>query len=260
MDETTRKAFCLNVYNLFITFAFIKVGIATSALSRGAFFDSVKINIGGELLSFNDLENGILRANTRHPYASQPPFDVELQDRLSLSKLDCRIHFGLNCGAKSCPPIRFFRPESLEEELNIVAQSFCHGDDVVRIIQRDEKKSELHLSMLLKWFQKDFCASKEDLPRAILPYLTGRKHQDLKRLLQRNTKITIKFLPYDWSANASHYKQFGGKPALKANEYFSATALFRFPRSGSTGILATNKRLSFGTPRKIRPRPMATNV
>jgi hypothetical protein len=126
MDERLRLAFGLNVYNLFITYAFIKVGIGTSSLGRGALFSLVKMNIVGDILSFNDLKNGILRANTRHPCASKPlSITDDLRTRLSLAKLNCRVHFGLNCGAKSCPPIKYFHQESLEEELRDVALSFC---------------------------------------------------------------------------------------------------------------------------------------
>ena len=35
----------------------------------------------------------------------------------SLSKMDARIHFALVCGAKSCPPIRVYSPENLDEAL-----------------------------------------------------------------------------------------------------------------------------------------------
>jgi glutaredoxin len=231
MDETTRQAFGLNLYNLFITYAFIKVGIGTSSLSRGAFFGNVKMNVGGDILSFNDLENGILRANTRHPYANKPPFSPNdpRRKRLALSELDCRIHFGLNCGAKSCPPIRFFRAGThLEEELQLVSQAFCQGDDAVHI---KEDLQQLHLSMLFKWFQTDFCGTKDELPERLLEFLTGPKQEALERMIQRqNTAsgrrpISIRFLPYDWTANASSCTSYRTSQ-LRANEY-SITALMR---------------------------------
>jgi Protein of unknown function, DUF547 len=233
MEEATRKAYCLNVYNMFIVHAFIKNGIATGSFRRGTFFERILMNLGGELLSFNDLENGILRANSRHPFASKAPFDHDRQCRISLSRLDCRIHFALNCGAKSCPPIRFFRPETLEEELFLVTRSFCEGDDGVEI--RSVQK-EVHLSMLLKWFQADFCPSKDMLPLAILPYLTGTKFEALKSLLDQegSSGITIRYIPYDWSPNASHYKAFD-MGALRANEY-SPMAFFHFPRRSTLGL------------------------
>jgi thiol-disulfide isomerase/thioredoxin len=32
-------------------------------------------------------------------------------------KVDYRIHFALNCGAKSCPPIVYYSPEKLDQQL-----------------------------------------------------------------------------------------------------------------------------------------------
>ena len=115
MNEQTRLASAMNLYNLMISYAFIKMGIPTTSMARNAFFNKVKFNIGGHILSFNDLENGILRANTRHPYAMNVPFGKD-DPRISmaLSNLDCRIHFGLNCGAKSCPPVKYYRRKSCE--------------------------------------------------------------------------------------------------------------------------------------------------
>jgi Protein of unknown function, DUF547 len=233
MDETTRKAFCLNVYNMFITYAFVKVGIATNCFRRPAFYERLQINLGGELLSFNDLENGILRANTRHPSGIKPPFDQDRQARLSLSTLDCRVHFALNCGAKSCPPIRFFRPEVLDDELDIVSKSFCDGDDVV-LIKPTQK--QLYLSMLLKWFETDFAPTRDQLPHAILPFLRDAKFQSLKSLLEHDegrsvassSGIAIRFLPYNWSPNSSRHKPFLLSD-LEVNEQ-SLTALFHCSR------------------------------
>jgi hypothetical protein len=42
--------------------------------------------------------------------------------------MDERIHFALVCGAKSCPPIRIYTPESLEEGLQGAAEAFCASE------------------------------------------------------------------------------------------------------------------------------------
>lgn len=41
--------------------------------------------------------------------------------------MDKRIHFALNCGAKSCPPIKLFSPDTLEEGLQSAATAFLQG-------------------------------------------------------------------------------------------------------------------------------------
>lgn len=42
--------------------------------------------------------------------------------------MDPRIHFALNCGAASCPPIRIYTPESLDFGLAAAASAFCAGE------------------------------------------------------------------------------------------------------------------------------------
>lgn len=230
LDDTTRKAFGMNLYNLFILYAFAKIGISVSGISRNAFFSRVRMNVGGHLLSFNDLEHGVLRANTRHPYQIKPAFLSSEDPRWhwSLAKLDHRLHFGLNCGAKSCPPIKFFNPKTLDEELDLVSQAFCETDDTVLV---REEAHEVHLSMIFKWFQADFAESKVQLPKTIVKFLSGPKKDALQRMIERQTNgdkrpITIRFQAYDWSANASNYVAYNPSD-LKANEY-SATAMLRF--------------------------------
>lgn len=42
--------------------------------------------------------------------------------------MDPRIHFALNCGAASCPPIRVYTPDRLEFGLEAAASAFCAGE------------------------------------------------------------------------------------------------------------------------------------
>ena len=74
------------------------------------------------------IEHGVLRANTRHPYQQNDyshylkPGDPIADVALS-APLDPRIHFILNCGAKSCPPIKIL-PEDPEEGLKLAASAY----------------------------------------------------------------------------------------------------------------------------------------
>ena len=50
-------------------------------------------------------------------------------ERISLVvELDPRIHFTLNCGATSCPPIRVYSAPNLDSQLNRAAASFLCAD------------------------------------------------------------------------------------------------------------------------------------
>ena len=221
------QAFSINLCNLMIKFAFIKVGIGTSDISRLGFFNNVTFRIGPDQFSFQDLEHGILRANSKSPYTfirSFGPKDDRL--RLCMPKVDCRIHFALNCGAKSCPPVTNFTAEGLDHELRIVAQTFCEQDSNVEI---KEKDMTLLLSELFKWYRNDFCSSSADsLPKAVLKYLRGNKKLTLERMLLKGpSSIKVKFLPYDWSTNASNFKPFTGGSVKADSSRFLKSPLKR---------------------------------
>jgi len=198
MGDATKMAYVINLYNLMIKYAFVKVGIPATNSTRATFFDDVSVNVGGDIFSFNDLEHGILRANTRHPYQLTKRFGLGSSRRqFALEKLDHRIHFALNCGAKSCPPVKKFTAEAINEELRLAASAFCEDESNVVV---DEEKSELKLSKLLHWYQYDFARSKSELPEKVLQYLRGDKKEKLNKLIQQGN-LSVKFLDYDWSSN-----------------------------------------------------------
>jgi len=198
---------------------------AVSAVVTGD--GSIQMNIGNELYSFSELENGILRANSKAPYSLSKPFANKGDHRikLSLEKVDNRIHFALNCGAHSCPPVKKFTATDLQEELRIVALAFCEQDDNVRIVATKEK-SELCLNMIFKWYEKDFAASTKELPSAIVTYLRGQRKETLQKMIDSNTSITVKFHTYDWSAPVTNGKTLDVS-ALKADQYQIHKSLFR---------------------------------
>ena len=216
LDGKTRLAFGMNLYNLMIVHAFIKVGTPSSTVQRSSFFGSVCYNIGGHVLSFSELENGVLRANSRAPYSLSYPFSrSDPRISLVLDKVDPRIHFGLNCGAKSCPPVKKYTADAIDEELRIVALSFCEQDENVHV---DEEKNLLSLNMILSWYKSDFSGSTAKLPGKVVTYLRSEKKEMLKRMIQNTGEtIKVKFNNYDWSTNASRSKAFDSS-ILKRNE------------------------------------------
>ena len=221
MDENTKLAFGINVYNLMIKFAFMKVGIGTTTLNRGRFFSGVKMNIGGDIMSFNDLENGVLRSNRRPPYSLTVPFSSwDKRHRLIVNKVDNRIHFALNCGASSCPPVKNFTAVALEEELRIVAFSFLEQEDNCRF---DVSSNTVHLNKILDWYSIDFARSKKELPRNLVQFLRGEKKKALEMMIDSGP-VTVKFNTYDWGTNASDFVPFD--PIVLSANYSSAWALF----------------------------------
>jgi glutaredoxin len=127
------------------------------------FFTKVKYNIAGLLFSLDDIEHGILRSNQPHPSKLQPLSTLNHQtyftedDKRALlamkrEEFDPRIHFVINCGAKSCPAISLLSSDNLEQSLTIATYSYLEGEISLDVID----KKTITLPKLLQWYGKDF--------------------------------------------------------------------------------------------------------
>eukprot|EP00980_Cylindrotheca_fusiformis_P001649 scaffold374_cov124-Cylindrotheca_fusiformis.AAC.8 len=219
MVYNTKLAFSINMYNLMITYAFVKLGIPQSSVERNSFYNKVKFQIGRDVFSFSDLEHGVLRGNRKAPYSVSPQFrknDPRID--LAMGKVDCRIHFALNCGAKSCPPVKNFTKEGVEEELRIVSQAFCEGDEQVRI---DVESKTVYLSRIFGWYKEDFGKSNSDVLKTVFHFLRGGKQEQLRQLLlQIPGSLKVRYNGYDWSTDANDSVPFASDN-LKANVFRS---------------------------------------
>ena len=200
-----RLAFGVNLYNLMLLHAFAQLGPpADAALERNSFFNDVGYEVAGQCLSFRDLEHGVLRGNVVPPGPTfSRPFGSGDPRLAFVIPLDNRIHFGLNCGAASCPPIKDFTAEAIDEELRIVAMAFCEQEENVRV---DTESRTLWLSQIFNWYAKDFGPDPKAVGRAVCGWLRGEKAAALESLL--GGKLHVKHLPYDWSTNAKGARVF----------------------------------------------------
>ena len=66
--------------------------------------------------------------------------------------LDNRIHFALNCGAESCPPVLFYTADNINVELNIATNNFVNSSEV----KYDKSRNSLHISKIFHWYKGDF--------------------------------------------------------------------------------------------------------
>ena len=202
MNEPTRLAFGIMWYNIMIHHAFVKIG--TPNVPVGPFFEHVQYNVGGMLFSFSDLENGILRGNRIPPGHEKPLFSDKDDDRrsVSLSQVDPRIHFALNCGASSCPPIKTYTAEAIDEELRIVAMAFAEDSKNVRL-----DGNTIYLNQIFNWYGTDFGKNTTEVANTLLSYVRGKKRQQLECMLE-DGDVHLKFMPYDWSTDAKTPRPF----------------------------------------------------
>uniref|UniRef100_A0A0G4GTY6 DEP domain-containing protein n=1 Tax=Chromera velia CCMP2878 TaxID=1169474 RepID=A0A0G4GTY6_9ALVE len=228
MGEDERLAFVINLYNLAVIHAFVAVGVPFGNAGRYQFFDAVAYEIGGHRFSLNDLENGVLRNNTKTPLHLSRPFSSG-DKRLSacITEPDCRIHFALNCGAKSCPPVKSFSKEAVREELRVAALAFFEDDanlDVSFPGEDEEtegggkgkgkgngrKQGEIivTLSKILGWFSADFGKDDTAVLKKVVSLCGGKKKERLQTALDSGAKIEVRHSPYDWDAHVVNAKEF----------------------------------------------------
>lgn len=160
--DEAKKTFWINSYN-----AYFRVLSKKEKLPRNKIFKTKSIEIANTKFSLNDIEHGILRKyRWKWSFGYLPnPFVSPLIRNLAVQKLDYRIHFALNCGAKSCPPIAFYTLEKLDKQLDEASYSFIISETTIDLINKTIKTSKL-----LYWYQGDFGGTSgiKDLLQQIL--------------------------------------------------------------------------------------------
>ena len=200
MTENEKLAFFINIYNVLVIHATVEKGAGTTNYTRYKFFSGSSYNIGGEVWSLNDIENGILRSN-RSSMATlyMKPFN-QSDPRMAfiLKQVEPRIHFALNCGAKSCPPIKTFSGDDINNQLDVATAAFLENDDALLVT---EDRSEVKLSQLFQWYKVDFGEDDSQVLRWILAHVTEpTKKNDVEELLAKN-QYKVSYTPYDWGHN-----------------------------------------------------------
>ncbi|XP_038657638.1 uncharacterized protein zgc:152951 isoform X5 [Scyliorhinus canicula] len=164
VENLTRKqklAFFINVYNALVIHGNIKQGAPKNMWQRYKFFNSVSYVIGGEIFTLQDIENGILRGNRKGIAQISKPFSKnDPRLKVALETVEPLIHFALNCGVLSCPPIKTYSAEEIDQQLRISAAAFLDGSDGCQI---DVSKREVRLSQIFKWYKIDFGGTDEKM-------------------------------------------------------------------------------------------------
>mmetsp|Transcript_56071 Transcript_56071/g.132079 ORF Transcript_56071/g.132079 Transcript_56071/m.132079 type:complete len:382 (-) Transcript_56071:160-1305(-) len=197
MGASARAAFFINIYNSLLIHAICALGPPADLLSRLRLYAVASYRIAGASFSLNDIENGILRSNRPAPGPlSKAPFSsADPRSKFIQPSCDPRVHFALNCGAKGCPPVRFYSPEGLDAELDKATRAFCAGIDL------DAEKGEVLLSEIFKWYKDDFTTDGKTLLQYIGPYLSAEKQAALAAMEQKGA-VKVGYQPYDWGLNS----------------------------------------------------------
>lgn len=184
-NDIARKVFWINMYN-----AWFQILSLRDTVDQSNLFTVKSIPIATMLFSLDEIEHGILRKyRSKYSLGYLPQFfPPSIIKQLSVSKIDYRIHFALNCGAKSCPPIAFYDYDSLEEQLETAARSFLSSETEI-----DEEKKLVRASKIMEWFKADFGGIR-GIRRILSKYLD----KDL-------SGYAIQFKEYNWDAQLKNF-------------------------------------------------------
>jgi len=183
--DDKRKAFWINIYNAIATI-YLKPEptIILNPIKRKQFFNKKRIQIGTCTFSLNDVEHQILRKSKiwwGKGYLKQPIVHSCFK-KLRVDKFDARIHFALNCGGLGCPPIRFYKNETINEQLEMATQAFLFSETI-----KEPAKNQIKISKLFSWYIGDFGGTK-----GIISFL--KKYEIITNL--ENPKII--YSAYNW--------------------------------------------------------------
>mmetsp|Transcript_6980 Transcript_6980/g.21246 ORF Transcript_6980/g.21246 Transcript_6980/m.21246 type:complete len:279 (+) Transcript_6980:498-1334(+) len=197
LSRDARLAFFLNVYNTLTVHAITQLGPPKGSIARLTLSSNAKYDIGGHKYSLHDIEDGILRGNRPSPFdkllRAKPIGRSDPRLQSIIDPQDPRIHFALNCGAVSCPPIRFFTSDNLETALRGALNNFLQSSGGLVVAE-----SSVWLSSLFDWYSVDFqpeplqwILQNADLPEVL--------QVALERAIA--SQLPVKWLPYDWKLN-----------------------------------------------------------
>ena len=98
------------------------------------------------------------------------------------------MHFALNCGALSCPPVLPLRTETLEQQLDELTSSY-----LPKFSTYNKSENTVNTTPLFSWFRGDFGGEK------------GIKNMLRKYNIIPSTDVKLKFDSYDWTLDLGNF-------------------------------------------------------
>lgn len=158
-------AYYINLYNAYTVNLILDNYPVKSIKDLNRPWTSSFVRVGNEILTLGGVENSILR------------------------KMDePRIHFAINCASLSCPDLlnEAYQASTIEEQLDRVTHTFINGT------KNDLSDDTINISMIFKWYKKDFKVNgQKDLIAYINQYTSTK--------INHNAKVAFK--EYHWELN-----------------------------------------------------------
>lgn len=189
ISDEQKKAFWINTYNAYIQI--ILTEHPEYFEDRGNFFGKPRIIVAHQKLSFDDIEHGIVRGSKIKLSLGllKDPFVGEFERKLRTKNEDGRVHFALNCGAKSCPLVATYDAKDFNNKIDRVAKSFLH-----KMSTYNEKENTVLTTPLFSWFRGDF-----DGKNGILNLLKQYE------IIPKKSEPKVEYDNYDWTLSLGNY-------------------------------------------------------
>lgn len=183
-DDNEKLRYFLTAYNAWVLYVVTKAYPKKDTLWGKLLFKDKPIKLGGQDSSLDKLEHGIIRKRFADP----------------------RVHFYLNCAARSCPPLQQGAiPEGKTDEwLTASARKFINARKYVSF---DPATKKLRISKIFDWFADDFLTylkTKQNQSQPhIVQYLLLYAEGELKTALTQTPlkEIKVSYFAYDRSLN-----------------------------------------------------------
>jgi len=190
-SDGARLAFWVNVYN-----AAAQRALAENPQqyeSRRTFFDAPLVTVAGEALSLDDIEHGILRRSYHKLTLGyvRNPFRDDFVDQQAVAERDPRIHFALNCGAESCPPVAAYSRDGIDRQLDMATAGYLD-----RTVGYDPVADRATVPRVMLWFRGDFGGKS-----GICAFL--REHGQLPP----DASPSLSYDDWDWSLRPGNYAE-----------------------------------------------------
>ena len=116
-------------------------------------------------------------------------FCPKWERKLRVENVDWRIHFALNCGAKSCPPVAIYDVENLDNQLDFMTKAYLEEQT-----SYDSVSKTASTSVLMSWFRGDF-GGKNGAKKILFTYkITPEKPKRLD------------YKTYDWALLLGNFR------------------------------------------------------
>jgi len=184
-NDDLKKAFWINIYNA--SFLILR---KDKKIKKSHIYTKRLVSIAGRELSLDDIEHGLLR-KYRCKYSLGffgNPFASGYIKEHMVVKFDYRIHFALNCGAKSCPPIAFYNSNKINFQLDMATQSFLEGESDFDYEQKVVRTTKLFMA-----YYWDFGGKK------------GIKNIFFQHLNKDLTDYKIVYKKYSWDEHLDNF-------------------------------------------------------